>query len=69
MAKNNGRSSLAEEIIALLKTITSLEVLEAVEAGLRLERAQRAMAGRQKGYLCLGGKSLLDIAFVPSHST
>ncbi len=27
------------------------------------------MAGTQKGYLCIGRKSLFDIAFVPSHST
>jgi hypothetical protein len=53
---------------AVLKTIKVLETLEAMQAGMKAERAQRAIAGRRKGYLYIGGKSLLDIAFVSSHS-
>jgi hypothetical protein len=69
MARNNGSSSVTEETMeSVLKTIKVLETLEAMQAGMKAERAQRAMAGRRKGYLCIGGKSLLDIAFVSSHS-
>jgi hypothetical protein len=69
MARNNGSSSVKEETIqSLLKTIKVLETLEAIQAGIKAERAQRAMAGIRKGYLCIGGKSLLDIQFVSFHS-
>lgn len=61
MAKNNGNlPDTAESLEALLQTI------KALEAGIRLERAQRALAGTQMGYLCIGGKSLLDIGYTLS---
>lgn len=68
MANNNTISSFTEDIIETLKTIQSLEILQAIEAGMRLERIKRTMVSTQKGYLSIGGKSLLDIVFVPTHS-
>jgi hypothetical protein len=63
MARNNGSSSVTEETMkSVLKTIKVLE------AGAKAERAQRAMAVRQKGYLCIDGMSLFDMVFVASHS-
>ena len=56
MERNNSSSSITKETIeSVLRTIKFLE------AGIRVERALKAMAGTRKGYLCIGGKSLLDI--------
>ena len=69
MAKTNDSSSAtAERMEGVLKTIEALEILKSMLEEKETKCAQELRVMDGKGYLCIGGKSILEIAFVPSHS-